>query len=145
MAALSRATLTTALANRSGRALVGVGLLATDTAGNMKEPLDDTFLALGTAYSGLATATYDDSALPKFLAVGAVYVLRRALEEAVGFADVSATELGASKKKSQIVANLETQLARAESAAVPYGVTGLNPVMGSGVYSIDIIEPEDVA
>lgn len=142
--ALTRAQAATAVANRSGRALVNVGLATTDTAGALKEPLDDTFLALGVPYANLATATVQDDDLGKFLAVAAVFVLRRALDEASGFADVAATGLGVSKRKSQIVQNLTMLLARAEAAAEAYGVTGMVGTMTSGVYIVDIIEPEAV-
>jgi hypothetical protein len=142
--ALNRDEAAGELANRSGRALTAVGLLTSDTTGNLKEPLDDTFRAFGVAYGDLPDAELDEGDLDRFLAVGAVYVLRRALSEAIGFADVAATALGTSKRKSQIVQNLEKRLAEAESHAAQYGVDILNPVMGSGVYRIDILEPEEV-
>jgi hypothetical protein len=145
VASLNRATLATLLGTRAGRNLTAVGLTTTDTTGNLKEPLDDTFRALGTPYSDLASATVDDSNINQFLAVGAVYVLRRALDEASGLADVSASTLGASKSQSQIVKNLRDRLAEAEAAAAQYGVADLMPAMGSGVYTIDALEPEEVA
>lgn len=140
--AISRATATSELAARTGRVLVTVGLTAADTTGNLKEALDDTFRAMGTAYADLATATVDTDDLDQFLAIGAVYVLRRALDEAVGFADVAATTLGTSKRKSQIVANLRARLADAEAEASVYGVVALSPVMGAGTYYVDVIEPD---
>ena len=140
---LTRAQAAAELAARTGRALIGVGLTAADTTGNLKEPLDDTFRALGTAHGSVASATVEEADLDQFLSVGAVFVLRRALDEAVGFADVAATTLGVSKRKSQIVKNLEDRLVRAEAKAATYGVTGVTSVMGSGVYRIDLIEPED--
>ena len=142
--ALTRAQATAELAARTGRVLVTVGLLATDTTGNLKEPLDDTFRALGTAYANIASATVDTADLDQFLAIGAVYVLRRALDEAMGYADVAATSLGTSKRKSQIVANLRARLADAEAEATVYGTVALASIMGSGVYIVDTIEPEEV-
>jgi hypothetical protein len=132
------------LANRAGRHLLAVGLTADDTTGNLKEPLDDTFRALGVAYADVADAEVEESELDRFLAVGAVFVLRQALGASSGFADVAATALGTSKRKSQIVKNLMDQLNRAESYAAQYGVAGLTAVMASGVVILDVLEPEEV-
>jgi hypothetical protein len=142
--ALNRDEAAGELANRSGRALTAVGLLTSDTTGNLKEPLDDTFRALGVAYGDLIDADVEEGDLDQFLAVGTVYVLRHALAASSGFANVAATALGTSKQKQQIVQNLEKRLLEAEAHAAQYGVSVLTPVMGSGVYRIDILEPEEV-
>src|SRR4051812_16690069 len=133
---LSRAQAATELAARAGAHLRAAGLLTTDTTGNLKEPLDDTFRALGVTYSGLAVATVAESDLDQFLAVGTVYVLRAAVAESSKLADVAATTLGTSKRQNQITENLERALVRAESAAMGYGVAGLVPVMTTGCISI---------
>lgn len=132
------------LAARAGAHLIAVGLTTADSTGHLKEPLDDTFRALGVAWVDLPDATVDEADLNKFLAVGTVFVLRRALGQASGFADVAATTLGTSKRKSQIVANLEKALERATAHALQYGLTDLVPVMTSGTYRIDLLEPEEV-
>jgi hypothetical protein len=142
---LNRSQLATLLGTRAGRNLTAVGLTTADSTANLKEPLDDTLRALGVPYGSEASATLDESNVARFLAVGAVYVLRRALDEASGFADVAATQLGASKHKSQIVKNLRDRLADAEAHAAQYGIADMVPVMGAGVYRIDAIEPEEVA
>ena len=142
--ALTRSQAATAVGARSGRALVQVGLTTADTTTNLKEPLDDTFVALGVPYASVASATVEDSDLHFLLAVAEVFVLRRALQEAIGFSDVAATQLGVSKRKSQIVANLKDALARAEQQPAVYRVAGLAPAMTSGYYLIDSIEPEAV-
>jgi len=144
VATLNRATLATLLGTRAGANLRAVGLTTADTTGNLKEPLDDTLRALGVPYGSEAGATLSDGQVNQFLAVGAVYVLRRALDEASGLADVAATTLGASKRQSQIVTNLGDRLAEAEMTAAGYGVTDLIPAMGSGVYTIDALEPEEM-
>lgn len=142
---LNRAQMATLLGTRAGRNLTAVGLTTVDSTTNLKEPLDDTLRALGVPYGSEASATLADGDVARFLAVGAVYVLRRALDEASGFAPVAATQLGTSKDKEKIVRNLERQLVRAESHAAQYGIADLVPVMGAGVYRIDAIEPEEVA
>ena len=142
--ALNRTQLATLLGNRAGRALLAVGLTTADSATNLKEPLDDTLRALGVPYGSEASATLDDGRVAAFLAVGAVYLYRRALDEASGFADIAATGLGVSKSRNQIVKNLRDRLAEAETQAAAYGIAGLTPVMGSGVYTIDALEPEEV-
>ena len=143
--ALNRVALATLLGTRAGRNMVAVGLTTVDSTTNLKEPLDDTLRALGVPYGSEASATLDEGRVSQFLAVGAVYVLRRALDEASGFADVAATALGTSKSRSQIVKNLRERLADAEAHAAQYVVPDLMPVMGAGVYTIDAIEPEEVA
>ncbi len=143
--ALSRATLATELGTRAGGYLRAVGLTTADTTGNLKESLDDTLRAMGTTYTGLATATLADTSLDQFIAVGTVYVLRAAIAEATRLADVAATTLGASKRQSQIVENLERALARAESQAAVYGIAVLSSTMTTGVMTFDLIEPEAVA
>jgi hypothetical protein len=145
VASLTRTQLATLLGTRAGVNLRAVGLTSADSTGNLKEPLDDTLRALGVPYGSEASATLDDGRVAAFLAVGAVYVLRRALDEASGFADVAATALGTSKSKSQIVKNLRERLADAEAHAIGYGIADLVPAMGSGVYTIDALEPEEVA
>jgi hypothetical protein len=145
VAQLTRTQLATLLGTRAGANLRAVGLLTTDTSSNLKEPLDDTLRALGVPFGSEASATLDDGQVGAFLAVGAVYVLRRALDEASGYADVAATALGTSKSKSQIVKNLRERLADAEAHAIGYGIADLVPAMGSGVYTIDALEPEEVA
>jgi hypothetical protein len=145
VASLTRTQLATLLGTRAGVNLRAVGLTTADSTGNLKEPLDDTLRALGIPYGSEASATLDDGQVSAFLAVGAVYVLRRALDEASGFADVAATALGTSKSKNQIVKNLRERLAEAEAHAIGYGIADLVPAMGSGVYTIDALEPEEVA
>jgi hypothetical protein len=145
VASLNRTQLATLLGTRAGVNLRAVGLTTADSTGNLKEPLDDTLRALGVPYGSEASATLDDGRVAAFLAVGAVYVLRRALDEASGFADVAATALGTSKSKNQIVKNLRERLADAEAHAMQYGIADLVPAMGSGVYTIDALEPEEVA
>ena len=145
MATLTRSQLASLLGSRAGGALRGVGLTTADTTGNLKEPLDDTLRTFGVTYGDEIAGTLDSADVTRFVAVGRVFVLRRALDEAMGFADVAATQLGVSKSKSQIVKHLRDALADAESAAAQYGIPDLMPVMGSGVYIIDAIEPENVA
>lgn len=145
MASLTRSQMATLLGTRAGANLRAVGLTTDDLTGNLKEPLDDTLRALGVPYGSEASATLDDGQVSQFLAVGAVYVLRRALDEASGFADVAAPGLGVSKNRNQIVKNLRERLADAEMAAAVYGIADLTPAMGSGVYTIDALEPEEVA
>jgi len=142
--ALTRTQAGNELGARMRGVLTAVGMTTADSTGNLKEPLDDTFRAFGVAFADLSGATIDIAQLDAFLAVGAVFVLRRALAEASGLADVSATTLGASKRQSQVVTNLADRLADAEMRATQYGIADLTPAMGSGVYTIDALEPEEV-
>lgn len=124
--------------------MTGIGLLATDTTANLKEPLDATFRALGTTPGSEASATVEDADVDRFLAVGDVFVLRRALKRARIFADSAATTLGTSKRLQQIYENLRAELAIAEAAAASHGVTAAVTAMTAGIYRIDDIEPVEV-
>jgi hypothetical protein len=139
--AINRATFATEVANTSGDYLLTVGLLTTDTTGNLKEPLDATFRKLGVAKGSEGTATVEESAWDKALAVAEVFVIERALKRASGRPDVGATGLGVTKDQSQMAPGLREALREAVRRAAQYGVSGIVPVMSSGSYTIDVLEP----
>jgi hypothetical protein len=78
--ALTRAALITAVTGELAQVLTLAGLTAVDDAANMKSPIDRTFLALGTAYADLPTATVTDGQELKSLAYARYFVLLRALQ-----------------------------------------------------------------
>lgn len=57
--------------------LADTGIAATDTSGNLKEPLDDALRSMGTATADLATAEPDDDR--RFLLTAEYHTLRRML------------------------------------------------------------------
>ena len=144
--ALTRSQAAQELIAHYGDLMLDVGKAATDTTGNLKEPIDRTFRAMGTLYAGLASATLDDTELDTFLTLGGYFVVERALDAASGMADVAATTLGTSKRKSQIVANLRARREELRERAIAAGYFAVvGAVMAGGVYGLDTIEPADDA
>lgn len=143
--ALTRAQAAIEIIANYGDAMLAVGKLATDTTGNLKEPIDLAFRAIGVTQGSETSATLAPSDLDRFLVIGGYFVIRRALAAAMGMADVAATTLGVSKRKSQIAENLRKQLDEARRDAVAFGFGGVVGMsMTSGVYLLDTIEPAEM-
>lgn len=94
--------------------LAEAGIAVADTAGNLKEPLDDALRAMGYAETDLATAESDDAA--GLLAMLRYQALRTAEERLAAKFDLSTG--GDSFRLSQIAANVRALLARAEADAI---------------------------
>lgn len=142
---LTRAQAAIEISAQYGDAMLAVGKPATDTSGSLKEPIDLALRAIGVAQGSEVTATIAGADVDRFLVIGGYFVIRRALAAAMGMADVAATTLGVSKRKSQIADNLRKQLDEARRDAVAFGFGGVVGMsMTSGVYLLDTIEPEDL-
>jgi hypothetical protein len=82
--AVSRAQATTYLAGQYGSgannllALADIG--ATDTTGDLKEPIDDAALLLGTSFGDLTTVSIGDSDAPAYFAALRYTTLKRILD-----------------------------------------------------------------
>lgn len=121
--ALSRAQLVTEIGGLMGQALAVANLAPTDTAGNLKEPINATLRALGVAQASLDSVAADlvaDGAEAKALAFARYFVLDRAVDAVHDLTDISAGEDGG-VKSSQTVASLERQRERARAVAEGYG------------------------
>lgn len=76
---MSRAQLAAALWGTLQRQFTEVGIENSDDAGNLKEPLDSTLLALGTAYADLSDGEVDTGDEAAALAIVEYQGLRAAL------------------------------------------------------------------
>ena len=108
---MDRAEVAAAVGARLGNTLAGAGLAATDTPGNLREPIDDALRQLGVRAEDLATADVEDST--GFVALVRHRALLLVLDRLADTFDVSTG--GDSFKLSQQVANAEKALARAEA------------------------------
>ncbi len=121
--AMSRAELVAEVGARLRRAIALLGLQETDTAGNLREPINDTFRALGVAETALLTATVADGDERRALAFAKYFVLDALVDSAHDQADLTAPG-GAGLKQQQTIQSLERQRDRALVAATLHGLTG---------------------
>lgn len=141
--AMSRAQLTAALWGTLQRQFTEVGITNTDDSGNLKEPVDSTLLALGVAYSVLASGDADliaDGDEHKALIVARAYGLSTILDAALNTFDESIDAPNTTIKRSQFVTNIERALARANADAAPF-ISTAPSAWGAGTISLDYIEP----
>jgi hypothetical protein len=112
-----------------------VGIVNADSSGNLKEPLDDTFVALGFSFSDAATATVEDADTQKALALVRYYGLTTVYDAALNRTDeqksVGAPSVSLSQNKSQFVRQLENALFRAKENAEPFLPKGDTWIFGS--------------
>lgn len=137
---MSRADATSYLAGTLAQLLSDAGLGSTDTAGALKEPIDDALLATGTDYADLASATVANADVVGFrLVLDYTGVLRcyRAIAHRV---DVQLDGPQMSKTRSQAVRQLEKLVDDARKAAEPH-MSAASSDWGFGTIDLDFIEP----
>lgn len=136
---MTRADLASYLANVHGALLAEAGVAATDTAGALKEPVDDALLALGTDYADLATATIASADIVGARKLGNLAVLERVYRAVLNRVDIEIDGPETRKRRSQMVGNLKTALDAAKAEAAPYLAVGSSWAGGS--LSLDFLEP----
>lgn len=116
---------------RIGSVLADAGIQIADSAGNLKEPIDDTFRrGYAVAIDDLATETFDDSDFDGILALTIYHALKSALVRVSTRFDL--TDAGDSYRLGQVVKQIETLLKLYESdvirifGSIPTGVTASN-------------------
>ena len=131
---------------------------ATDSAGGLKEPIDEAAILLSVEYSDLSSFSIDDSNAKAFFTALRYSTLKRILSGLNAFTnvDVSAGQ-GVSVKGSQLVAKVERLLMIAAHEARLEGLvvatmdgstspsTAYRDMLTNGPvgYSLDFIEPEN--
>jgi hypothetical protein len=138
---MGRAESATYLASSLAELLSDAGLATTDTAGDLKEPIDDALLLTGTAYDDLATATVagvDVIGYRKVLTYTALLRIRGAIAHRV---DVALDGPTMSKRRSQAAQALDRLVAEAKAAAEPFIANGASGTWGSGTITLDYLEP----
>lgn len=137
---MSRADSASYLAGTLAQLLADAGLAATDTAGGLKEPIDDALLATGTDYADLASATVANTDVVGFrLVLDYTGILRcyRAIAHRV---DIQLDGPQVAKSRSQAVRQLEKLVDDARKAADPH-MSASNSDWGFGSIDLDFIEP----
>ena len=131
---MSRADLQAYLWGRLQTLFTEVGMTDDDTAGNLKEPLDETFVALGSSYGDAAIATVSDEDTSKALALVRYYGLTSIYDAALNRIDeqksVGAPSVSLSQNKSQFVRQLENALFRARENVEAFLPTGTKWIVG---------------
>ena len=119
---LSRAELQASLWGTLQRPFTEVGIANTDTTGNLKEPLDATLYAMGTAYADLTTGTIADGSEFDALKVARYYGLSAIYDAALNRVDVRLTDEDMSRSDtwSQFVKNLKDARDEAKADAAPF-------------------------
>lgn len=136
---MNRAALAAELWGRLQRPFTEVGITNSDTSGNLKEPIDATLLALGTAWDDVATGTVAAGDELKAIAL-AVYYGWGAIVSAFQDKDIQVDAPNIRISKSNQGNRYEARLAEAKAAALPW-----LPDEGSwgfGTISLGFIEPE---
>ena len=131
---MSRADLHAFLWGQLQTQFLEVGKTDDDTSGNLKEPLDSTFVALGTSYGDVGTATVSDEDTAKALVLVRFYGLTSIYDAALNRIDeqksVGAPSVSLSQNKSQFVRQLENALFRAKEQAAPFLPSGAKWIVG---------------
>ncbi len=140
---MNRAALAAALWGDLQRPFTEVGITNADTSGNLKEPLDKTFRALGTAWGDEATATVADGSEAAALSVAVYYGWEAVVTAAANLVDGSVGAPQVSESSSQLFANYTKQRDAAKRDALAY-------LPDDGAFSIgaivmDFIEPLECA
>ena len=138
---LTRAGLVTTVAQPLQDVLDLGGVLLTDTAGAMKEPVDDTFRHLNVAEADLLTAEITDGNERKAIAYLRYFTLERVLYAVAAKRDVSAKD-GVSSKASQQYDHVAQLLGRAAQAAQLWGLViplnGQNGLPATAAFTGDV-------
>ncbi len=129
--AMSRAELVGEVGGLLAQALAVVGMPATDTAGALREPVNQTLRALGVAQATLATAIVADGQEATAVAFARYFVLDRLVDAAHDLINLSAPG-GARLEQQGTVASLKAQRDEARTIAVARGLTGYTVQTGAG-------------
>jgi hypothetical protein len=119
-----RAQLAGAMWGRLQQQFVEAGISNEDTTGNLKEPVDETLIALGVGYEDLETATVETVDEAKALILARYYGLLTVYDAVMNRTDTQistgAPSVSKSESKSQYVRQLENALFRARENAEPF-------------------------
>lgn len=140
---MNRADSASYLAGTLAQWLTDAGLAATDSAGALKEVIDDALLMTGTAYADLATATVADADVFGYRKVLRYTGLLR-IQDAIGSrVDLQLDGPQMSKSRSQAVRQIDKIVGDAEKQAAPFIVS--TGQWSEGTISLDYQEPRVLA
>jgi hypothetical protein len=142
---LTRAQAATHIAGTLGSLFTLLGVGTADTAGQLKEPIDEALLAIGVAWGDLATASVADADVPGFLAVLRVRALLRLQFAAVaGNAKTEISGNDVTIKYADVGKRIDGLLTAALAGADAYGLGLSNSWQVPGSVSTDYLEPAPV-
>ena len=138
----TRADALTYVTNSFAELISDVGLGLTDTAGAMKEVLDDALLLHGVDYDDLASPTIANADILGLRAILTYTLLNRCYNAALHRVDITLDGPNMSKRRSQMVAQLKDRVAAAKEAAEEF-------FSDDGSFSLttmdlDFLEPPEV-
>lgn len=146
--ALARSVLVAAIAGGLRELLAEAELLPADTTGHLKEPIDQTFRALGVAEVGLAAATVADGSESAAIAIANYFTLARILN-AVS-TEISLSSVGSRAEFQQLYDHVKERLEAALVVAQGYGLviagagsSGIVPIPYAG--GIDAFDYAEIA
>jgi hypothetical protein len=155
--AVSRSAATTYLAGQYGAGANNLLALAdiatTDTTGDLKEPIDDAAMLLGTSYTDLATASVGDTDAPAFFAALRYTALKRIISglNAKSQQGVAQVGQGVSLDVRDWIKRLQGELMLAAGECMGYGLTvttdgssswaAMGDIVGTPSWSLDYLEP----
>lgn len=138
---MTRADSLAYLAGTLAQWLTDAGLASTDSAGALKEPIDDALLMTGTAYADLEDATVADADIYGYRKVLRYTGLLR-IQDAIGSrVDLQLDGPQMSKSRSQAVRQIAGFVDDAKKAADPFIIVATG-TWESGTITLDFIEPE---
>lgn len=137
---MNRSDATTYIANSLNTVLAAAGVTATDTAGGLKEVIDDSLRALGYAEATLATADTTLDETTGYLALLRFFTLRKVFQAVALKVDLAVGQ--DSKKWSQAKDAVKDMLSEARRDAKPWMET--DESFGMFHLNLDIFEPEPI-
>lgn len=146
--ALARSSLLAAMAGELREPIDLADILPIDTTGNLKEPLDRTFRALGVAETDLPTASVATGSEAKAIAFATYFVYARVTS---ALADqVNMSSVGSRADLHQLYENMKDRMADALVIAQGFGLSiagsgasGVVPLAYAG--GIDVADFDDIA
>lgn len=115
----TRGWVVTELSRRLATQLSDAVIAATDTAGNLKEPVDDALRMLGYAEAELALAVPDDTEAAGFLALARLTTLKAVRDRLADRFDINVT--GAiGLRLQQVVATVERMITEAQADVIAH-------------------------
>lgn len=132
---MNRADAVSFLGPRYAKYLATVGRTAADSTGNLKEPIDDAFIALGTALADVPTAQTLDAEGDEDLRVQLSYRLMAQLKRDLA-TNMDVSSQGDSIRLSQIRAAAENDLKDAAAAVMDrFGTLGTISTSDDGLFT----------
>lgn len=138
--AVTRSSLAAYLSGTYGTLLADAGIEASDGTGGLKEPIDDTLLAVGVAWADIGDGTVPDADARAALALARYFTLDRIYTAIVNRVDITVDGPQMSKRRSQMVQQVEKSLSEARKIAEGHGLN-VAASWHAGTIGFGFVEP----